>query len=104
MVTTATPRTKIFVDEIMKNYREQRIIGHVIYNNINYHFELVRSFKQSLYGIGEKYITGLSIYKNHKNLAEYDTYWISKPENDSAKHIYRALLRKFNNTDKVSKT
>lgn len=73
--------------------------GYVQYKGLNYDFAIKNFIEPSVFGINKGCISKLTIVDGKtygKVLVSYDRGWVVKPQTESAKKVYRALLSRFN--------
>jgi len=88
-------KPKIVVEEIESGWT----IGYVRYNGNDYGFSMKNFIEPSVFGINNGCISKLRIVDGKANrelLVNYDRGWDIKPQTESAKKVYRALLSRFN--------
>lgn len=88
-------KPKIVVEEIRSGWT----IGYIHYNGKDYGFGMKNFIEPSVFGINKGCISKLTIVDGKtegKILVNYDRGWDIKPQTESVKKVYRALLSRFN--------
>lgn len=88
-------KPKIIVEEIESGWTN----GYIRYNGKDYGFGMKNFVEPSVFGINKGCISKLTIVDGKisgKVLVSYDRGWVVKPQTESAKKVYRALLSRFN--------
>lgn len=73
--------------------------GYVQYKGLNYDFAIKNFIEPSEFGINKGCISKLMILDGNGDgdlLVNYDRGWDVKPQTESVKAVYRALLSRFN--------
>lgn len=94
-MASVSSKPKIVVEEIESGWT----IGYIRYNGKDYGFGMKNFIEPSVFGINKGCISKLTIVdgkSDGKILVNYDRGWDIKPQTESVKKVYRALLSRFN--------